>query len=82
MSKKNTGKNVAKITDMLGLLVRASPRTVPEIIELTGMNSQTVRTWLRHLCQEGLMRRDVVKQSPGGSIALYYWTPPTCTPQD
>lgn len=82
MSKKNTGKNVAKITDMLGLLVRVSPRTIPEIIELTDMNRQTVRTWLKHLCQEGLVRRDVIKQSTGGMIALYYWSPPTCTPQD
>ena len=81
MNKKNTGKNLAKITDMLGLLVRASPRTVPEIVELTGINHQTVRTWLRHLCQEGLVRRDVVKRYPGGLIALYYWSPP-CTPQD
>ena len=81
MSRKNTGQNVAKTIDMLGLLVRASPRTVPEVIELTGMHHQTVRTWLRHLCQEGLVRRDVVKQSIGGTIALYYWSPP-CTRQD
>lgn len=81
MSKQNNGKNIAKVVDMLGLLVRASPRTVPEIIELTGVHHHTARTWLKHLCDEGLVRRQMVKRYPGGAIALYFWSPP-CTPQD
>ena len=45
---------VARVTDMIGLLVRA-PRTVAELVELTGMSEARVRIWIRALKDEGLV---------------------------
>lgn len=43
-----------RAVDMLGLLTRA-PRTVAELVELTGMGEVAVRAWIRALMDEGLV---------------------------
>ena len=45
---------VARVTDMLGLLVRA-PRTVGELHTLTGISEPRLRAWLQALTDEGLV---------------------------
>jgi predicted transcriptional regulator len=78
----NNRKNLVKVVDMLGLLVRA-PRTIPELTELTGMHRHTLNSWLELLCEEGLVRKEArIRRNPNGKVFKYYWSPPTCTPQD
>ena len=45
---------VARVADMLGLLVRA-PRTIPELHTLTGISEPRLRAWLHALTDEGLV---------------------------
>ena len=50
---RNT-RNVLRVVDLLGLLHK-SPRTVAELVELTGMNEELVRRWVHALQAEGLI---------------------------
>ena len=77
----STGINRAKIIDLLGLLVRA-PRTMSELVELTGMSRDAIHGWLRLLIEEGLLRKEArFYRTKGGRVLKYFWSPP-CTPQD
>ena len=58
---------------MLGLLVRA-PRTVAELVELTGMDRTKIYPWLSLLMEEDLLRREPTKlREQGGRVFRYYW---------
>ena len=73
----NNRKNLVKVIDMLGLLVRA-PRTIPELTELTGMHRHTLNSWLELLCEEGLVRKEArTRRDPSVQVFKYYWSPPT-----
>lgn len=48
------GNAMAKVVDMISLLTKAE-RTCQELAELTGMNVQTVRIWMRALHSEGVV---------------------------
>jgi len=76
---RRTGTNRTKVIDMLGLLVRA-PRTVTEISDITGMDRSALYPWLYLMMEEGLLRRENISRTK--ILYRYYWTPPTCTPQD
>lgn len=60
------GNAMAKVVDMIALLTKAE-RTSAELAELTGMNAQTVRIWMRALHSEGVVevsgKRKVVARS-------------------
>ena len=72
MTNKAT-PNRSKIVDMLGLLVRA-PRTVAELVELTGMDRTRIYPWLSLLMEEDLLRREPTKlREQGGRVFRYYW---------
>lgn len=72
MTNKAT-PNRSKIVDMLGLLVRA-PRTVAELVELTGMDRTKIYPWLSLLMEEDLLRREPTKlREQGGRVFRYYW---------
>lgn len=47
-------RNVLRVVDLLGLLHKA-PRTVAELVELTGMNEELVLRWVHALRAEGLI---------------------------
>jgi DNA-binding IclR family transcriptional regulator len=64
--------------DMIALLYKA-PRTVAEVVELTGITTNTVRGWMLALASEGLLvrvgeRRD--KGVRGAPAVLYGWRKP------
>lgn len=81
MSRKRSGQNLVKVVDMLGLLVRA-PRTMAELVELTGMGREAIHWWLRLMVEEGLLRKEAHYKEPTGCrVFKYFWSPP-CTPQD
>lgn len=46
--------NRVKVVDLIGLVCRKS-RTVPELVEITGMDRDNVRAWLNLLVEEGLV---------------------------
>ena len=52
MSRENC---VRKAVDMIGLLHRA-PRTIDELVTLTGYSKAAVTRWLRELCDEDLAK--------------------------
>lgn len=75
MSRENC---VRKAVDMLGLLHRA-PRTIDELVTLTGYSKAAVTRWLRELCDEDLAkvigeRRD--RGAVGARAKLYAWKHP------
>ena len=72
MTNKAT-PNRSKIVDMLGLLVRA-PRTVAELVELTGMGRKGLYPWLRLMVEEGLLRREIVGRT--NLRYVYHWNAP------
>ena len=45
-----------KVTDLLGLVVRA-PRTIPELQALTRFSEDFIRTWLELWVLEGLIKK-------------------------
>jgi hypothetical protein len=67
---------VARVTDMLGLLVRA-PRTIPELRTLTGISEPRLRAWLQALTDEGLVvdggRREVWSESANRTYHHYIY---------
>lgn len=71
---------VARVTDMIGLLVRA-PRTVPELRTLTGISEPRLRVWLQALTDEGLVvdcgRREVWSETANRHYFhnVYAWNP-------
>ena len=67
---KRTGSNQSKIVDMIGLLVRA-PRTIAELVELTGMDRTALYWWLRLMTEEGLLRCEKL-----GRFYVYHWSAP------
>lgn len=72
-----------KVSDLLGLLVRA-PRTQNELAELTGMDKSTIRRWLRALIDEGLVvtqqiSRKGMARDTSRPMLLYVWRPITET---
>lgn len=75
-SRKRTGSVQSAIVDMIGLLVRA-PRTMSELVELTGMSRESVHGWLRLLIEEGLLRKEArSRRTKGGRLFMYFWSPP------
>jgi len=78
---RRIGTHQVKVIDLLGLLVRA-PRTMSELVELTGMSRDAIHGWLRLLIEEGLLRKEArFYRTKGGRVLKYFWSPP-CTPQD
>ena len=67
---KRTGSNQSKIVDMIGLLVRA-PRTIAELVDLTGMDRTALYWWLRLMTEEGLLRCEKL-----GRFHVYHWNAP------
>ena len=63
----------SKIVDMIGLLVRA-PRTMAELVELTGMVRTALHWWLSLMVEERLVRREDVGR--GTPHYRYFWSPP------
>ena len=55
---------------MIGLLVRA-PRTIAELVELTGMDRTALYWWLRLMTEEGLLRCEKL-----GRFHVYHWNAP------
>ena len=73
---KRTGSNQSKIVDMSGLLARA-PRTIAELVELTGMDRTALYWWLHLMVEEGLLRKEAHPRGPnGGRLFKYFWSPP------
>ena len=73
---KRTGSKQSKIVDMIGLLVRA-PRTMAELVELTGMDRTALHWWLSLMVEEGLLRKEALSRGPnGGRMFKYFWSPP------
>lgn len=61
---------------MIGLLVRA-PRTMSELVDLTGMSREAIHWWLRLMVEEGLLRKESHPRGPtGGRVFKYFWSPP------
>jgi transcription initiation factor IIE alpha subunit len=58
------GNVMAKVVDMISLLTKAD-RTSAELAELTGMNAQTVRIWMRALHSEGVVEVIGTRKTPG-----------------
>jgi len=78
---RRIGTHQVKVIDLLGLLVRA-PRTMSELVELTGMSRDAIHGWLRLLIEEGLLRKEArFYRTKGGRVLKYFWSPPY-TPQD
>lgn len=68
-----------KVSDLLGLLVRA-PRTQNELVELTGMDKDTIRRWLRAFEDEGLLVKQKISRKGmprdvSRPMFLYVWHP-------
>ena len=71
----------SKIVDMIGLLVRA-PRTMAELVELTGMDRTALHWWLSLMVEEGLLRKEANPRGhKGGRVFKYFWNHPCLNQQ-
>jgi DNA-binding IclR family transcriptional regulator len=72
----NVTRGRAKTVDLIGLIVRAE-RTVIELVGLTGMVPDNVRSWLALLVEEGLVRvvgtRRTGESKQGPASRVYRW---------
>lgn len=64
----------AKAVDLIGLVYR-EPRTVPQLVAITGMNKDNVRAWLNLLVEEGLVHETRAPRTGrvGQPGYLYTW---------
>ena len=60
-----------RIADLLCLL-RKQPRTVMELHTLTDLSLHTIRSWLKALEAEGLLRR-AISTRPGRAKVAHVW---------
>ena len=61
--------------DMVALVYRA-PRTVQELMQITGLHERTVRAWMRALIDEGLVcTEDAKSTQKNRPVKLYRWAP-------
>jgi hypothetical protein len=58
------GRCIARTLDLIALLAKA-PRTRPELVELTGMDAETVGAWVIGLQSEGLIEPAGRRRTPG-----------------
>ena len=65
-------RNVLRVVDLLGLLHKA-PRTVAELVELTGMNKELVLRWVHALRAEGLIVNAGLQEVWSDAAKRYYF---------
>ena len=65
-------RNVLRVVDLLGLLHK-SPRTVAELVELTGMNKELVLRWVHALRAEGLVVNAGLQEAWSDAAKRYYF---------
>lgn len=63
---------VRRAADMIGLLTRA-PRTVSELMGLTGMGEESVRKWLKALRDEGVVVQAGTREEWSDAAKRFYF---------
>ncbi|PIU14900.1 MAG: hypothetical protein COT21_00310 [Hadesarchaea archaeon CG08_land_8_20_14_0_20_51_8] len=61
-----------RLSDFLGKQRNPTPRTLREIVKLSGYSRATVHKWLKELESDGVIEKKSVKKGRGRPTAVYY----------